>query len=223
VKRAALLLSSVLLTGLLALSLSGCEKTSSQSDRQGIENNSNTAALPQTPVADQSEPVEIKGLYVEDPLDFGADGGDVGASKIAIFYKNGDFGSMWVQLNRKGKTQIELRASLDEVVELGRWKESGKILPIRLEKCRCLHCNEDHGDLKKSDLKNPLPLTENWKLEKGNFGETGSIIEKSGKKYHFIAETEFAFANHNEMLAEPLKIKDGNFEEFCVAQDLKDF
>lgn len=164
---------------------------------------------------------EIKWMYIGEPLDIKPDE-SFGASKISIFYKNGDFGRMYVGLD-EGKVvdKLELRAYFDEVVQYGEWREGkGKIF-VTIQKCRCDHCLEDQPSDK--SLKDPLPQTETWRYEKEQPGNIGSVLVRSEKKVRLIGASDFIFMNYDEMVTEPLKVRNHNEDRFCTALDLKNF
>lgn len=166
---------------------------------------------------------EVKALYIAEPTDKG-DVSRYGSSKILIFYKNGEFGKMWIGLLTDNRQKTGLRAFFDEVVQHGSWKEENGKVKITIQNCRCLHCDEDHDEkITKKQMQDPVPFTEYLKIEKGNLGDAESVLSKSNKKSQFIKEDEFDFVNYDEMIAEPLAVKNNDADGKCIAYDLKDF
>ena len=165
----------------------------------------------------------IKALYIAEPFEIG-DSSEYGSSKILILYKNGEFGSMWIGLSTNESKQHTLRAFFDEVVEYGNWKENKGRLELTVQNCRCEHCTEDDGEkMTKQQMKNPVPFAESLKIENGNLGETGNLLTESNNKYRIIKENEFVFTNYDEMIVEPLSIKDYKGDRKCIAFDLEYF
>ncbi len=172
--------------------------------------------LPTPPSFDLSQ---IQWIYVGKPLDMKS-GQSFGSSKLSVFYKNGDFGRMYVGLDEgKAVDKLELRAYFDEVVQYGKWQERNDEIVITIQKCRCDHCLEDRPS--DNSAKNPLPQTEKWKKE--NATNDGSVLTKSGKKMRLVLPNDFVFMNYDEMVAEPFKIKDYKEDRFCTALDLRNF
>jgi hypothetical protein len=164
---------------------------------------------------------KVKWLYIAEPLKF-ISASNYGSTKIAVFYENGEWCKMWA-----GTLLIDQEESVfgffDEVVEYGKWKEEGGRIKITVQKCRCLHCDEDHGELTREDSKNPLPLEEVWEIEKGKSGEVGSVLKNSKTNFRFLPANEFVLKNYDEMISEPIKVKNADSEGRCMQYDLKDF
>jgi hypothetical protein len=204
----------VVLGGILATS---CRTVDTQAGQPGFQATPNITT-PETK-SKPGENLKTHSIYVQDPLSFDNEG----MSKIAIFYEDGSFGIMRLKINNKDK-HLELSGMFDDIVAYGKWKNENGQLVLEWQKCRCLDCGAKHSnDLRQPDLVNTLPLTQKWNIEKGNFAEPGSVIKSQYKKFRPIDKNEFVFANYNEMLDEPQKVKDYNSDQFCTAWDLVNF
>ena len=164
-----------------------------------------------------------RALYIYYDLNFQVDDFVPIPTRIAIFYDNGDFGSMWAQLESDGKSKRVIHAYFDDPVLYGTWTFVGENMKVRLEKCRCTHCGEDDDELKKKDLVNPLPVIEKWTfLEGGTFDVTSVLLNKK-KRFRLVKLNDFGFDNYAEALKEPLVVKEYQGNDGCLTYNLKDF
>ncbi len=206
----------VLLIVLFSLSFFGCSSIKSQT-----ETNTNTVTQNAQLITDSNVKVnvvkdenpKVKWIYLLEPPDNG-DYLTPGWSLIYIFYEDGEFGTMDVGLQKRENRKTELIAYFDEVVEFGNWKEENGQIKVTVKNCRCDHCHEDHDELTKKQMKNPVPFTQIWRIGKD------AILVKANKKYRLIKDGEYSFINYDKMVAEPFIVKDYSGDSRCVAFDL---
>jgi hypothetical protein len=211
---------------LLILSCSiACQTTSSNSN---ISMNVSPIKTSQTPeklketVESQKNIPKVKWIFLEEPLEFDEKHSFAIGSNAIIFYENGVVATAGINLYEKKNSKPEVTASFDEVVLLGKWKEQKNEIKLTFENCRCQHCGEDHGEkMSKKQMSNPIPFSQSWKLETNKSDETSEILVRSDRRYRLVNQSDFVFTNYNDMVSEPLTIKNTESDEKCIAFDVE--
>ena len=163
---------------------------------------------------------KVKWIFLQEPLEFDENHQFAIGSNAFVFYENGKFTSAGINLYEKKDSKPEVIASFDEVTFLGKWTEQKNEIKLIFENCRCQHCSEDHGEkMSKKQRSNPVPFSQNWKLETGKFDQI--LLLKSDKKYRLVKESDYVFSNYNDLISEPLKIKNTEADEKCIAFDVE--
>lgn len=190
--------------------------------------NANQTQVNQTPEKQQAKIQttqnlpKIKWMFLQEPLEFNEKHIFVIGSNAIIFYENGKVATTGINIYEKENSKPEIIASFDEVVLLGKWMMQKNEIKLTFENCRCQHCSEDHSEkLSKKRTSNPVPFSQIWKLESDKSDETKKVLVKTSKKYRLVNESDYVFTNYNEMISEPLKIKNTEPDEKCIAFDVE--
>jgi hypothetical protein len=197
-----------------------CQTTSSNSNKSM---NISPVEIDQTPeIESQKSFPKVKWIFLEEPLEFDEKHLFVIGSSAIIFYENGEVATAGINIYQKENSKPEVIASFDEVVLSGKWKEQKNEIKLTFENCRCRHCGEDHGEkLSKKQMANPVPFSQSWKLETNKSDDTSKSLVKSDKRYRLVSQSDFIFTNYNDMISEPLTIKNVESDEKCIAFDIE--
>lgn len=164
---------------------------------------------------------KVKWIFLQEPLDFNSKTGDVIGSTALNFFETGEVTRTNVNLYKK-KQETELVAFFDEVVLLGTWKEAKDEIQINFENCRCQHCDEYRDEkMSKKQMADFVPFSQVWKKEADKSDKSKQFLVSANKRFRLIKESDYNFTNYSEMINEPLKIKDLNAEDKCIAFDLE--
>ncbi len=181
-----------------------------------------TPEIPKESIEIKPNVPKVKWIFLQEPLEFDKKHSFVIGSNAIIFYESGEISTVGINLYEKKNSKPEVIASFDEVVLLGNWTEQKNEIKLKFENCRCQHCGEDHGgEMSKKQMSNFVPFSQIWKLKVDKSDETKKVLVKSSKKYRLVDESDYVFTNYNEMISEPLKIKNAEPDEKCIAFDVE--
>lgn len=164
---------------------------------------------------------EIKWLFINEPFEWSdteIPKRKSGWGFITIFYKNGEWARVHVSVDEVSEDYLDYfdlkeRKSnkfIDEDgrvrnkisvgdsdggygVEAGNWKEEDGQIKVTINRCICFTCEEfaPVNGYTEEELKNPLPIVENWILKMDLTNKKQSVIQSPIESYRRLSKDEF--------------------------------
>jgi len=209
-------------TGFLAVALFGaitvlCACQNAETHTNAMVPNKADAPAPSPSVKkDKREYPKIAAVYVLDQKFI----------KFVVFYESGEWGKFATYTDTDEKEPKTFHPDGHDMYQYGSWESAADGIKITIKKCHCTDCAESESpDLSDEELKDPLPVSENWKMVKGKFGVAGSVLKASKDKYILWDNKDPKIGDLESTVPFMLfQLKEmGNVIARCKKSDLKDF